>query len=466
MNSSTITVHWHDNNQPVYSVSFQPIDSKSPSPRLATGGGDNNIRIWSLGPQVKYLSTLRKHTQAVNSVRFSPDGSMLASAGDDGTVVIWSLLPTLIKEFGVDDDDASELWVAKLVLRLLTSEIYDIAWSPDGRYIAAGSMDHTVRIYDLSAGGNMVLPITQHSHYVQGLAWDPRGQYIASQLADRSVCVFELGFSPFAVTLSTKVAKAEVPSSRLSRGDDDKTTKTSQIYHSETLQSFFRRPAFSPDGNLLITPAGVYRSGDDEHDNDVNTTYVYIRSALNKPIAHLPGLKRLSVAIAFSPVVYQNTIDISPVFRLPYKMVFAVATQDAIVVYDTVNLQPLGMVLNIHYSTITDLAFDKDGQRIIVSSADGFCSVVNFDLGIFGSIYSGEFVKECTQTSEKKSEAKQAPVPETKQRKEEKVQDDDEVKEVAYIDLEAEAEAESPQPSVVNLLKKKEKKRVAPTLVG
>lgn len=53
MEATTLTVHWHNDNLPIYSVDFQPNDlsttTSSQSQRLATAGGDNNIRIWTLG---------------------------------------------------------------------------------------------------------------------------------------------------------------------------------------------------------------------------------------------------------------------------------------------------------------------------------------------------------------------------------------------------------------------------------
>ncbi|EGV63404.1 Chromatin assembly factor 1 subunit [Yamadazyma tenuis] len=453
MNSSTITVHWHDANQPVYSVSFQPeVGQTSPSPRLATGGGDNNVRIWRLSPQndkspVQYLSSLNKHTQAVNCVRFSPDGTQLATAGDDGTVLIWTLSPTLVREFGEEDDGAVESWTCRTAMRASTSEIYDVCWSPCGRYVAAGSMDHAVRFYDVKSG-LMVHQAVVHNHYIQGLAWDPLGKYVASQAADCGMCLYELGEdhdeNSLFVTETYKSYKADVPGKRLSE-DPTATTKHAGLYHSETLQSFFRRPAFSPDGNLLATAAGVYRP---EADDETNTVYISVRTAFHRPVVHLPGLKRPAVAVQFSPLVYERSTP-TAVFDLAYKMVFAVVTQDSVVVYDTERLEPLGVVSNVHYSTITDLAWDRDGQRIMVSSADGFCSVVRFDEGIFGKVV--DLVHP-------------SPPAEVRIAVETKVVD---TPEPASPEKSSETPDKSPGPSIINLLqtKKKEKKRVAPTPV-
>lgn len=46
-----------------------------------------------------------------------------------------------------------------------------------------------------------------------------------------------------------------------------------------------------------------------------------------------------------------------PAFALPYRIVYAVATQDAVYVYDTQQQTPLCVVSNLHFATFTDLAW-------------------------------------------------------------------------------------------------------------
>lgn len=75
MKATPLIINWHDQNAPIYSAHFEP----SGRGRLATAGGDNHVRIWEVeadGPErkVEYLSTLSKHNQAVNVVRWAPKG--------------------------------------------------------------------------------------------------------------------------------------------------------------------------------------------------------------------------------------------------------------------------------------------------------------------------------------------------------------------------------------------------------
>jgi len=186
-------------------------------------------------------------------------------------------------------------------------------------------------------------------------------------------------------------------------------------------------------------------------DDMANMTYIYTRAGLNKPpVAKLPGHKKPSLAVKCSPVYYtlrtnnfsvptkEITIDTRteddipalpepvmsakptpshssamdpppiapsprsmeadgsgtpgptsppPVFDLPYRLVYAVATQDAVHVYDTQQAKPICVVSNLHYATFTDLSWSHDGQTLLITSSDGFCSCLTFAPGELGAIY-------------------------------------------------------------------------------
>ena len=57
---------------------------------LASGGGDNTIKLWDVDAQQE-IAALRGHTDSVRSVAFSPDGALLASGSFDHTILLWDV---------------------------------------------------------------------------------------------------------------------------------------------------------------------------------------------------------------------------------------------------------------------------------------------------------------------------------------------------------------------------------------
>ncbi|KAK4100649.1 WD40 repeat-like protein [Parathielavia hyrcaniae] len=577
MKATPLILNWHhDNNNPypIYSAHFEP-NGKG---RLATGAGDNNVRLWKVEDdgdrhKVDYIATLSKHTQAVNVVRWAPKGELLASAGDDGNVILWVRSETHHPTFGSEGLDDKETWRTKHMCRSLGTEIYDLAWSPDAQFFIIGSMDNVARIYN-SGTGTLVRQIAEHSHYVQGVAWDPLNEYIATQSSDRSVHIYSLRTKDGQYTLHShddkpsklaSHAKTDLPPRRISSSSPappeigyrsvlaavdavpgvsvgspapsapgtptsvalpmnppsvithsrrssfsssrrsvspapsmplpavmpieaspkphlNNTSfgmRNASLYANETLTSFFRRLTFTPDGSLLLTPAGQYQTqhqveGSKPTYEVINTVYIYTRGGINKPpIAHLPGHKKPSVAVRCSPVVYtlrqsapvtkhitidtssaeeplpslpeplsrpspassvmdpppppvvaeapasvQKTLNLETsvqgqgpksVFALPYRMVYAVATQDSVLLYDTQQHTPICVVSNLHCATFTDLTWSSDSSTLLISSSDGFCSTLSFAPGELGTVYTGELGQP--KPSVPSSSSQNTPVP-------------------------------------------------------
>ncbi|AAS52961.1 AER280Cp [Eremothecium gossypii ATCC 10895] len=418
MEASSLQIYWHE-SQPIYSISFQPsLPGSSGAPRLVTAGGDNKARVWQLNfdserpgkvDSIDFLSSLTQHEQAVNVARFNPSGDVLATAGDDGLLLLWKKNDTIVKEFGIDDDefaDFKESWCVVEKLRTVstigTSEIYDLAWSPCAKYIVTGCMDNGVRIFDI-AEKTCVAHVVEHNHYVQGVVWDPQNEYIISQSADRSVHIYKIETSTeghiTGLKLHHKIMKGDLPR----REEHDprflvrSEAKSAYLFHNETLPSFFRRLTTSPCGSILCVPTGVFKAnseGECTNQELSNAVYIYTRSSLklrnSTPIVALPFLRKPALVVRFSPILYKIETGVEPWIQLPYKLVFAVATSTEVVIYDTVTTKPIAVVGNLHYTPLTDLSWSDSGHLLVVSSTDGFCSYISMEDSLFGEPYSSE----------------------------------------------------------------------------
>jgi chromatin assembly factor 1 subunit B len=74
-------------------------------------------------------------------------------------------------------------------------------------------------------------------------------------------------------------------------------------------------------------------------------------------------------------------------------MVFAVASRESVLVYSTESYIPICAANNIHYASITDLAWCND-KSLIISSSDGFCSAIKFEPKQFGERYDINLLPE------------------------------------------------------------------------
>ncbi|XP_043927968.1 chromatin assembly factor 1 subunit B-like [Protopterus annectens] len=194
----TCEIAWH-NKEPVYSVDFQH-GTDGRINRLASAGVDTAVRIWKTekGPDgkaiVEFLSSLTRHTKAVNVVRFSPSGEILASGGDDAVILLWKLNDNKEPEQCIlqDDDDTllnKENWTVVKSLRGHIEDVYDICWTADGNNLVSGSVDNTAIMWDVNKGQKLSI-FNEHKSYVQGVTWDPLGQYITTLSSDRVMRVY------------------------------------------------------------------------------------------------------------------------------------------------------------------------------------------------------------------------------------------------------------------------------------
>ncbi|HYK35437.1 eIF2A-related protein [Alloacidobacterium sp.] len=167
---------------PVASVKF------SPDGKLLAVGGYREVRL--IDPSTgKEIATLSGHADYVRSIAFSPDGKLLAAGGGP---------PQRFGEIKIWDVQSHQLLKT---MQGHTDCIYSIAWSPDGKLIASGSYDKTAKLWDVATGKELS-NLKDHIDAVFAVAFSPDGKRLATASQDRTVKIWDIATGKRLYTLS------------------------------------------------------------------------------------------------------------------------------------------------------------------------------------------------------------------------------------------------------------------------
>ncbi|GAA5935943.1 hypothetical protein JCM3775_007368 [Rhodotorula graminis] len=339
----------------IFSLDVHPDNS-----RLATGGLDSLVRIWSTVPILheqaqdddrcpKLLSTLSAHTGVVMSVRWNNAGSYLASGSDDRVVMIWSHEGGGGGKVWGTDTTNVENW--KAVRRLVghNSDVAGVAWSPDDTYCASVGLDNVVLVWS-GQTFDLVRKLDGHQGFVKGVVFDPVGQFLATQADDNSLKVW--------------------------RTDDWQLHKDIREPFVDAPKATLIRPAWSPDGAYIVTP------------NSMNGP-VFCASVIDRTswtaTASLIGHQDIVQAAAYCPLLFMRDPSVPPSLANTCSLL-ALCAQGTISLWFTDVSEPFAVFADLFDRDVLDLSWSRDGTQLWASSSDGQIAVLEFALAEFATV--------------------------------------------------------------------------------
>jgi WD40 repeat protein len=251
----------------------------------------------------KVLSTWRATDEGdVNCVQFSPDGRTFASSDEHGRIRLWdfdslqerwSIAPV---EGGIETLDFSpdgallatsdrsksiSLWNAadgslRKSLAGHASRVTSMDFSPDGKYLASGGRDRNIFVWDLDTG-TPARQIQSVKSTIWCVAYSPDGRYLASGNSDRDLDLWNTADWTLNRTYQGHLRQIYCLSfspdgNALLSGDDEGIVKQWDIRNPNTVDEHWtlrghtgmiNHASYSPDGALLATAAGDWKTNDD-----------------------------------------------------------------------------------------------------------------------------------------------------------------------------------------------------------
>ncbi len=305
----------------VNSMTFSP-DSKTlasgscgeiafDSEDASVGCSQGEIILWNVATGKPIGQPLTEHADSVYSIAFSPDGKTLASGSLDHTIILWDMATML-------NTSVSTRPIIGQSLTGHTDYVSSVAFSPDGKTLASGSADNAIILWDVSTGRSIGHPLMGHTDYVSSVAFSPDGKTLASGSADNTIILWDVSTGrPIGQPLTGHI--------------DSK--------YSVALYSV----AFSPDNKTLASGSW-------------DNTIILWDIATHQPIGQpLTGHTNSVLSVAFSP---------------DGKTLASGSQDNTIILWDVATRQPIGQPLMGHTSVVSSVAFSPDGKTLASGSGD------------------------------------------------------------------------------------------------
>jgi len=159
----------------------QRVEVEEVGSSATISGKQRTVEDETIGKDLVLTNTLLGHTAWVMSVAYNTAGTQLASGSWDNTIKIW------------DMSNGGEL------LQTLTGHteaVNSVVYNEDSTHLASGSADRTIKIWDMSNGGELLQTLTGHTEWIWSVAYNEGGTQLASGSHDYTIKIWECSNCP------------------------------------------------------------------------------------------------------------------------------------------------------------------------------------------------------------------------------------------------------------------------------
>nr|GMC98776.1 chromatin assembly factor 1 subunit FAS2 [Ipomoea batatas] len=279
-------------------------------------------------------------TKPVLTLDFHPLTGILATGGADFDIKLWVINPS------EDKKKAPEV-TYKTSLSYHSSAVNVLRFSPSGEHLASGADGGEMILWKLhSTDGGEVWKVLKtlsfHRKDVLDLEWSNDGAYLISGSVDNSCIIWDANKGSVHQILDG---------------------------HFHYVQGVTWDPLSKYAASLSSDRS--------------------FRIYINKP-SKMKGIEKMNfVCQHVIAKIESQTVDESKnlssmtsaatFFKLPYRLIFAVATLNSVYIYDTEGVEPIAVIAGLHYAAVTDIAWSPDGKFLALSSQDGYSTLLEFE---------------------------------------------------------------------------------------
>ena len=369
---------------------YTALVSVSPSDKvIASATSDGIVKLWDFNG--KLLQTITASNTAIQDIRFKPNEKILASIDDTGNIKFWRLdgKPTQLKGFKAETNYSSSNAYMSRDGKL------QIEFSLDGRWLAATSLDTTLRLWNLEEETSTLL----YGHTSRGndIAFSPDSNALISGSVDNTVRIWNLqpkngifrfgassviGLSP----VDGLVAFSDLNNNTVSIKSLENDGKDVQLKAVNAIE--LRQLVSSPNNDLfagantILTPDGSIKGGIQlwNVDGTSKTTFDAHESGINSISFSADGKMIVSASEDKTVKLWQLTGKIVASFKghsdrvlaakfSPDGRTIASASADSQVKLWDLSGKPL-QALKGHSDQVNDVSFSPDGKRLVSASND------------------------------------------------------------------------------------------------